>query len=139
MLTMRNWSSFWGASLSHRHFLRNKLKTSPYRVQIEQQLSRTDNGNHLAFAQRCKENLEKIPSFMERIVFSDECTFSLQSAVNKENYRIWGLQRPKTVSESLQSSPKLLVRYANFRTEVVGSPFFDDGTVTGNKHKRMQP
>jgi len=70
------------------HFLRKKLKIFPYRLQIEKGLSEKDKENHLAFAQLCKEKLEENPNFLQRIVFSDECSFSSHGAVNKKNCKI---------------------------------------------------
>lgn len=119
------------------HFLRNKLKLYPYRLQIGQQLSETDKNNRVTFAQLCKERLQENPNFLKRIVFSDECIFSLKGAVNKHNCRIWGSQRPETVYESPQSSPTLMVWCAISENEVIGPYFFDDGSVTGDRYKRM--
>lgn len=81
------------------HFLRNKLKISLYLLQIEQQLLEIDKKNRVAYTRLRKEKLWENPNFMIRIVFSDEYSFSLQGAKNKQNCRIWGSQRPRNYQQ----------------------------------------
>lgn len=42
------------------------------------EISDTEKENCIAFAQLCQETLVEIPTFLDHIVFSDECSFSLQ-------------------------------------------------------------
>lgn len=90
-------------------FLRKKLYMFPYLLQIRQGRSEADKEYRVAFAQLCEENMEENLNFLERIVFSEECSFLWHGAVNKENCRNRGFKRPKTVYESLQSSLTLMV------------------------------
>lgn len=72
----------------------------------------------------------------QRAIF-DECSFSSQGAINKQNCKIRGSQCPKTVHESPQSSAMLIVCCAIFKNEVIGPNFFDDGNETGDRYKWM--
>lgn len=60
----------------------------PYRLQIGQGLSETDKENCLPFAKAWKEKLEEYPNFSQYIVLSDEYSFLLHGAENKQNCRI---------------------------------------------------
>lgn len=71
------------------HLLRKKLKMFHYQLQNGPGPSETNNEIHVFFAQLCKEKLENNPSFMQRIVFSNEYSFSLNDAVDKQNCKIW--------------------------------------------------
>lgn len=102
------------------HFLRNNLKLFPYHLQFGRQLSETDKEKQVAFAQLCKKRLQENQNFLKRIVFFDECSLSLHGTANKKNCTIWGSQNIKTVYESPQSSPTLMVWCAISKNEVVG-------------------
>ena len=117
--------------------IRKQLNMFPYRLQIAQQLSHDDKTNRLNFAQFLQAELVEDSHYLERIVFSDECSFSLGGAVNKQNCRIWGSERPDTVYESPQSTQSIMVWCALSKNEVIGPYFFENGNVTGDSYKRM--
>jgi len=119
------------------YFLRKQLNMFPYRLQIAQQLSEVDKTNRLNFAQLCQTNMLENSAYLESIVFSDECSVSLGGAVNKQNCRIWGTERPDTVYQSPQSTQSIMVWCAMSRHEVIGPYFFENGNVTGNSYKKM--
>ena len=77
--------------------------------------------------------------YLERIVFSDECKFSLFGSVNKQNCRIRRNERPNEVYETFQNSPSVMVWCALSKKEIIGPFFFEDGNVTGSTYKRMLP
>lgn len=108
-----------------------------YPVQTRQQLSETNKNSRVALAQLCKENLEKSPNFLDRIVFSGECSFLLQGAVNKQKCGVWGPPLPEIVYESLRNSPMVICWCHNFRPEVIGPYLFDNGSATGHRYKKM--
>jgi len=118
-------------------FLRKELKMFPYKLQIGQQLSDLDKSNRIQFAQFCREQLNEDSGYLRRIIFSDECSFSLSGGVNKQNCRIWGTERPSTVYESPQSSASIMVWCALSKKEIIGPYFFENESVTGETYKRM--
>lgn len=115
------------------HFLRRILSMFFNRVQTGHLISETDRKNCVFSGQLCKRGLEENFNFLERIFFSDEQSFSLQGADIERNCRICGFRRHEPFYELLQSFLTLVIRYAVFETEIVRSPFFDDGTVTGER------
>lgn len=130
--------------------LRKKLKVFPLRVQIGQQLSKTDKKNCAAFEQLYKENLEEnltlklgfssnffCKKFLHRLVFYGECSSFSQGAVNKQICKRWGSQRQNSVYGALQSSPTVMISCASLRTERVGPYLSGDGTDTAYRYKTL--
>ena len=56
-----------------------------YKLQIGLELSEGEKKNRLSFARNCHRELRNDYTYLKRIVFSDECKFSLSGSVNKQN------------------------------------------------------
>lgn len=117
--------------------LRNELRLFPYKLQMGVELSDNDKQNRISFAQYCRAQLRENPGYLKRIVFSDECHFSLSGHVNSQNCRIWGSERPKQVYETLQGAPSVMVWCGITAKEIIGPYFFDNENVTGDSYKKM--
>ncbi len=89
------------------------------------------------FAQNCRTELRNDGGYLERIIFSDECKFSLSGKVNKQNCRIWGTERPNQVYETLHNSSSVMVWCAMSKSPVTGPYLFENENVTGSTYKRM--
>lgn len=71
-----------------------------------------------------------------RIFFSPLSAFLVSSPLNKQNYKIWGMQPKYIVSYSPPSSPfELLMDHV--KCQVIDPYFSDDGTVRRDKYKKM--
>lgn len=57
----------------------------------------------------------------------------LYGALTKKNCIICGFKRPQTIYEVPHSSSRLMVWRAIFKTVVMGSYTFDNGSVSGGK------
>ena len=119
------------------NFLRKELKMFPYKLQMTTALTESHKERRLRFARDCRRELRNNAGYLRRIVFSDECKFSLSGSVNKQNCRIWGLERPKEVYETLHNSPSIMVWCALSESEIIGPYFFENENVTGSTYKRM--
>ena len=119
------------------YFLRKELGMFPYRLQMAQQLSDDDKTNRLTFVQRIHQKIIEDPEFLNKIIFSDECSISLEGGVNKQNCRIWGSERPDTVYQSPQSAQSIMVWCALSKKEIIGPYFFENETVNQYSYKRM--
>ncbi len=69
-----------------RNFVRKKLKLYPYKLQMSTTLTKQYKIGILFFAQNCRTELKNDAGYLEQIVFSDECKFSLSGKVNKQNF-----------------------------------------------------
>lgn len=120
-----------------RHLPPNKLKLFLYRIQIGEQLSEIDKENRIAFAQLWTRKLQEKKHFLIRIIFSDEWSYSLHKAVDEQNCRIWGSQRPKSVYKSSRRFPRLMVWYAISENEITDPYVLDDAGVTEDRYKNI--
>ena len=89
------------------NILQKKFNLYPYKLQMSTTFTEDHKASRLRFAQYCRRELRNDPRFLERIVFSDECKFSLCGKVNKENCRIRGSERPNEVYETLHYSRRV--------------------------------
>ena len=119
------------------NFLRKELKLFPYKLQMGTALTEDHKTRRIRFAQSCRRELRNDAGYLNRIVFSDECKFSLSGVVNKQNCRIWGTERPNEVYETLHNSPSVMVWCALSQNEIIGPYFFENENVTGSTYKRM--
>lgn len=67
----------------------------------------------------------------------NECNFSLHGAVNMQNCRIEGSERSETIYKTLKSSLAFMVWCTRCEAHIIGSYFFEEGIVTGERYKRM--
>ena len=73
--------------------------------------------------------------FLKKIIFSDECCFSLNGQVNRQNVRFWGTERPtfsSTIVQYTQSASKVNVWVGMSSDFVIGPYFFEENGVTVN-------
>ncbi len=120
-----------------RNFVRKELKLYPYKLQMSTALTEHHKTSRFNFAQNCHTELRNDAGYLGRIIFSDECKFSLSGTVNKQNCRIWGTERPNQVYETLHNSPSVMVWCAMSKSGVIGPYFFENENVTGSTYKRM--
>lgn len=77
------------------HFLRRELKLFPYKLQMHQQISASDKLNRISFARYFPNGLRNDSKYLKRIVFSDDCKFSLSEILKKQYRGVWGSERPQ--------------------------------------------
>ena len=119
------------------NFQREELKIFPYKLQMTNALTERHTERRLKFSRDCSRKLRNNAGYLKRIVFSDECKFSLSGSVNNQNSRIWGSERPNKVYETLRNSPSIMVWCAPSESEITWLYFFENRNVTGSTYKRM--
>ena len=92
-----------------RNILRKSLSFYPYRIQTLQAFHGVDPQKSLEFAHQVRSQPEGSKRYLEKIVFSDECIFLLNGYVNKQNFRIWGEQRPTHLNQATLNSPSVMI------------------------------
>ena len=107
------------------NYLRKELKFHPYKLQMSLALSDTDKWQRLEFAHHGGRELKNDTRYLKRIIFSDECHFSVSGRLNKRNSRVWGTERPTEVHEVRRHSPTVMVRCAVSEHEIIGPYFFE--------------
>lgn len=116
--------------------LRFDLKLTPIKVSIMQHLKETDISSRLSFANWMTSHLDVV----DKLWFSDEAHFYLNSQVNKQNCRYWGNEKPDFYIEKPLHGERVTVWAALSADGIVGPFFFEDedGDVTTvNKHRYL--
>ncbi|KAJ4430294.1 hypothetical protein ANN_22507 [Periplaneta americana] len=81
--------------------------------------------------------IDKNPSNLEEVVFSDEATFHLCSKVNRHNYSIWGSEKPRAIMEHQRDTENVNVWIGLMHNAIIGLFFFLEKTVTGHSYLDM--
>lgn len=122
---------------SIQRILRNRLHMFPYKIQIVQQLEDRDYAARTWFVNWCRQNIQSDCSFLNRIIFSDECVFHVDGKVNKHNVRIWGTENPHEYREELRDSEKVCVWAAMSVNEIIGPYYFDEPIVNAESYLHL--
>lgn len=112
--------------------IRKVLKVSgyyPYKIKLHQHLEPEDFAIRKSMSEDILLKINEDPSFLARIVFSDESTFRLDGVVNRHNCRIWGKEPPNDFITQTHSSPKINVWVGLCASRIYG-PFFFHGNLT---------
>lgn len=110
--------------------LRNRLHMFPYKLQVVQQLEDRDYTARIEFAQWCLQNIQGDASFLNRVIYSDECVFHVDGKVNKHNVRIWGTENPHERREVARDSEKVTVWCAQLLDEKLPDSWIGRGGPT---------
>jgi hypothetical protein len=81
--------------------LHKRLRLYAYKVQIVQLSSQlTDHSDN---------RIDQKPSYLSKVMFSDEATFHACGKVNRHNIRFWESENPRSVREHVRDSKKVIV------------------------------
>ncbi|XP_051168604.1 uncharacterized protein LOC127286268 [Leptopilina boulardi] len=84
-----------------------------------------------------EEMEERDQHFFDNILFSDECTFTLDGKRNVQIHRTWARRNPFTVVQTNTQRPqKLNVWCGILKNRTIG-PFFIDGNLTAQKYLNL--
>ncbi len=109
----------------HR-ILRNDLQLYLYKVQIAQEISASDKEKRFQFARWFQEKTLNDPTFLDKLITSDEAHFHLRIKHNKQNHRIWTHRNPHKIAEIPLHSPRVTVWCGLTSREIIGQYFFED-------------
>lgn len=112
--------------------IRHHLRLHPYKLTLCQSISETDKMSRLEFASHM---LSLSSNELENILWTDEAIFRLDGVVNRHNCIFWGSERPRPVSQGLHANQVCV--WMGFSKEFKLTPFFFDGTVTGESYHNM--
>ena len=119
--------------------VRKALKNSGYKrylPHVVQALKLDDKVTRTNFAQTILDKINASPTFLEKVIFSDEAIFHLEGSINKHNSSFWSQKNPNWVVEKTMHSPKIMVWAAVGAPGIIG-PFFLEGNVDGESYLRL--
>lgn len=114
--------------------LKNDLKKFPYKIQTRQLISESQVIRRFNFASEFCEMIDREEVRMRDVIFSDEAHFWLNGYVNRQNYRIWGSEKPNFVNTKPLHPQKLTVFCAVGYEEIFG-PVFIYQTVDSDAYE----
>ena len=109
----------------HR-ILRKDLKQFPYKIQIKQKMKKADKRSRVEFCDWIGAKIEKTPSFLDNVWFTDEAHFHLSGHVNKQNMRFWGTENPHEIQEKPLHVEKCTAWCAISTHGIIGPYWFED-------------
>lgn len=100
-----------------------------YKIQRHQELFPFDEENRIVFCEEMQNRANTDRTFLSRICFTDECTFTLNNEPNVQNTRYWAVDNPrKSVSTRTQYPQKINLWAGIFGHHIIG-PFEIGGNL----------
>jgi len=101
-ISLRSFARELDVSYGTAHRLRHQdLELSVYKIQTSQAMSNQDFTKRLDFGKFMLEQIQSGAIDPGRIIFTGEAHFHLDGYVNKQNYRIWGTEKPSIRTKPL--------------------------------------
>lgn len=111
-----------------------KYKWHPYKAVLVHELNEDDPDRRIEFCEDMMARCTADPEFVSRVLFSDEATFCLNGAVNRQNCRYWAPQNPHWMIEVHTQFPQKVNVWAGIVGDRILGPFFIEGTLTSAKY-----
>ena len=119
------------------HRILKSIKFHPYKMHLVQELNEDDPDRRNEFCDLMIDRIDRDPTLLFNIAFSDESTFTLNGEVNRHNCRFWSDTNPNwMVEDHTQYAQKVNVWAGILNNTLVG-PFFIDGNLTATKYESM--
>lgn len=112
-------------------------KFHPYKIHLVHQLNEDDFDRRQEFCELMVERLINNPNYLFNICFSDECSFFLNSTVNRHNCRYWSDANPRIFHEVHTQTPQKLNVWAGIFGDRLIGPIFLDGNLTGEMYLNL--
>lgn len=137
-VSIRKISNEGDISIGSVHKILKAHKFHPYKIKLVQELNDDDPDRRLQF---CEIMLNEIrlhgDGYLQRVCFSDECTFSLNGSVSRHNCRYWSGTNPHWFHEGHTQHPQTLNVWAGIYGDRIIGPIFINGTLNGLKYLEM--
>jgi hypothetical protein len=111
---------------------RKDLGVYPYKIQVAQPLDQAAMEKRLEFANIMCDMINNGLD-PDDIIFSDEAHFWLDGYVNRQNYRIWGTEKPELVVVR-PLHPRRITVWCGLCGDGVLGPYFFDQTVNSERY-----
>lgn len=124
---------------SHSSVLRvlKENKYFSYKYHKIQEIFPEDVVNRNTFCEIMMERCNENPNFVKNICFTDESTFTINGAPNKQTCRNWYKENPHiAIPLHTQYPQKVNVWVGMFGNNIIG-PFFINGTLNAQKYLNM--
>ena len=116
---------------------RHDLGHFAYKISTFQALNPNDTERRLGFAKEICSLVDEKKFDPQKIIFTDEAHFHLDGYVDKQNYRIWGTEKPSIRTKPLH--PRKLTVWAGIFSKGILGPIFlkENETIDGRVYSRI--
>jgi len=118
--------------------LHDDLKLFPYKIQVGQRLSEAAIEKRKEFAAEVAQLIDSKEIDPDKIIFTDEAHFWLDGYVNRQNFRIWGSQKPELLRTTPLHPQKLTVWCGISASGIIGPYFLNDSVTSEVYHKLIR-
>lgn len=106
----------------------------PYKVLSVQNLRDQDMVRRQNFCQEVLNRSNEDIHFVERILFTDECSFSTAGRHNKRNTHVWATQNPYQVMPVENQGHQTVNVWCGMTSQRILGPLFFEGSLTGERY-----
>lgn len=135
--SVRNISQACGSSKSYVWKVLNLYGAYPYRPQLVQGFLPGDEERRFDFSNFIINKLETDSSFVNDILWTDECTFSRIGVINKQNTHFWSLENPRHIRPNKHQVRWSVNVWCGIWKGALVGPFFFEGTLKGNDYVNL--
>lgn len=127
------------SGISQRSILRilKVNKFHPFHISLHQQLSENDFQKRLQFCEWGLRKLQDDQMFLNKILFTDEATFTNHGQVNCHNMHYWSVDNPRWLREVDKQRPWSVNVWCGLLHNKIIGPYFIDGTLNSHKYERI--
>lgn len=122
---------------SVQRILRKDLGIYPYKIQVGQRLTEQDALKRLEFGNQICESIDRNLIDITKVIFSDEAHFYLDGYVNRQNYRIWGSEKPEIMVTAPLHPQKITVWAGMSSKGFLGPVFIQGETIDWQVYNRI--
>lgn len=114
-----------------------KYHYHPFKILPVQQLSEENKAARLGFCLEMIERLEHDEQFFNKIVWTDESSFSTSGVFNRRNVHFWAPENPRAFRQIKHSGRRSVHVWAGILNNRVIGPIFFDGNMNGNRYLEL--
>lgn len=125
--------------ISQRSVLRilHRHRFHPFHLSLHQALSDVDFERRQEFCRFALHRLQDDPTFFQRVLFTDEATFTNHGNVNLHNMHYWSIENPHWLRQVQHQQPWSVNVWCGIVGNVIVGPYFIPGILNGNNYAQF--
>lgn len=118
-------------SIGSAHAVTKKYKFHPYKVKRVQKLTPAQKEMRLQFSKHILEIIQRDATFLDKILWTDESSFSTSRGCHRQNRHYWSDANPYQIQEIQFQGRQSVSVWCGLIGERVLEPIIFDGSLTG--------
>lgn len=115
----------------------NNRGYKPYKIHISQTLRHGDAERRLEFCNWLQNRIHVNDDFLNKTIWTDECSFSTNGLFNRHNEHYWSIENPRQNQEVRpQGRQSFNVWVGMWHNKIIG-PFFLEGHLTSESYEEL--